>query len=116
MRKTEYISTEFNRYGVSSDRIENKVGYSIKKKMGNKENYLYKDKTSQIEAIEKIFNETAVPTKKHYSKPDVFAVEEISLLPDEDLSKFSYAQVIFDADPMPSFKDSQSLQERTILK
>jgi hypothetical protein len=46
----------------------------------------------------------------------VFAVEEISLLPDEDLSKFSYAQVIFDADPMPSVKDSQSLQERTILK
>ena len=28
MRKTEYISTEFNRYGVNSDRSENKIGYS----------------------------------------------------------------------------------------
>lgn len=57
MRKTDYFSAEFNRYGVNSDRIENKVGYSIKKKMGNKENYLYKDKASQIDAIKKIFDE-----------------------------------------------------------
>jgi hypothetical protein len=54
MRKTEYISTEFNRYGVSSDRSENKVGYNIKKKMAGQDNF-YKDAASQIETIKKTF-------------------------------------------------------------
>ena len=56
MRKTEYISTEFNRYGISSDRIENKVGYSIKKKYGAQENQ-YKDKKAQVDAINKTFSD-----------------------------------------------------------
>lgn len=64
MRKTEYISTEFNRYGVNSDRSEAKVGYSIKKKMGSKDN-LYKDHNSQINAIKKIFEEVSFQSFMH---------------------------------------------------
>lgn len=58
MRKTEYISTEFNRYGVNSDRSENKIGYSIKKRMGGQDNF-YKDQASQIAAIQKIFDDVS---------------------------------------------------------
>jgi hypothetical protein len=38
------------------------------------------------------------------------------LLPDEDQWKFSYAQVIFDSDPLPANKDSVELQKRVIAK
>jgi hypothetical protein len=58
----------------------------------------------------------AKPIKKHYSKPGVHAVEEIMLLPDEEQAKYSYAQVIFDADPLPSTKESSKLQKRAVLK
>lgn len=57
MRKTEYISTEFNRYGVGADRQESKVGYNIKRKMGS-ENF-YKDRQSQIDAINKTFEDVS---------------------------------------------------------
>ncbi|KHN80192.1 RNA polymerase II-associated factor 1 -like protein [Toxocara canis] len=51
MRKTEYISSEFTRFGVSNERQETKVGYSIKKKFQNE--VIYRDRASQIAAINK---------------------------------------------------------------
>lgn len=38
------------------------------------------------------------------------------VLPDYDQAGFSFAQVIFDSDPMPTVKDSAQMQERAILK
>ncbi|KAI6186896.1 RNA polymerase II-associated factor 1-like protein [Aphelenchoides besseyi] len=114
MRKTEYISTEFNRFGVNSDRSENKIGYSIKKKFGNQE--LYRDPASQIVAIKKIFEDANQPVREHYSKRGVHAVEEIPILPDTEQWKHSFTQLIYDSDPLPSNKNSAKYQEWSIAK
>ncbi|VDN28532.1 unnamed protein product [Gongylonema pulchrum] len=53
MRKTEYISSEFTRFGVSAERQETKIGYSTKKKFLTE--VLYRDRASQIAAINKTF-------------------------------------------------------------
>eukprot|EP00061_Rhincodon_typus_P015449 g43130.t1 len=53
MRKTEYISTEFNRYGISNEKPEVKIGVSVKQQFTEEE--IYKDRDSQIAAIEKTF-------------------------------------------------------------
>lgn len=58
MRKTEYISSEFNRLGTSNERQETKVGYSIKKKLES--DNLYRDRASQIQAINKTFEEVVL--------------------------------------------------------
>lgn len=83
MRKTEYISTEFNRYGVSNEKVEVKwvwfsntgnsyilcvfvlclslvlflfrIGVSVKQQFTEEE--IYKDRDSQISAIEKTFED-----------------------------------------------------------
>ncbi|CAD5207392.1 unnamed protein product [Bursaphelenchus okinawaensis] len=115
MRKTEYISTEFNRFGVVQEKSENKIGYNMKKKFGKNEN-MYSDAESQIKAIEKIFDKTSRPVKKHYSKKDVYAVEEMYILPDEDEWRHSYAQVVFDGDPLPNVKDNETVLEKSIIK
>uniref|UniRef100_A0A673MJ22 RNA polymerase II-associated factor 1 homolog n=1 Tax=Sinocyclocheilus rhinocerous TaxID=307959 RepID=A0A673MJ22_9TELE len=49
MRKTEYISTEFNRYGVSNEKVEVKIGVSVKQQFTEEE--IYKDRDSQIAMI-----------------------------------------------------------------
>ena len=89
LKKTEYISTEFNRYGASSDKTETKllsiplfsyqfsyllslcskirVGYNVKKKM--KEEALYLDRDSQIVAINKTFEAAQKPIIEHPGKP-----------------------------------------------
>ncbi|XP_076342337.1 RNA polymerase II-associated factor 1 homolog isoform X2 [Tachypleus tridentatus] len=59
LKKTEYISTEFNRYGVSNDKTETKVGYNVKKLF--KEENLYMDRESQINAINKTFEDAQKP-------------------------------------------------------
>ncbi|XP_076343215.1 RNA polymerase II-associated factor 1 homolog [Tachypleus tridentatus] len=68
LKKTEYISTEFNRYGVSNDKTETKVGYNVKKLF--KEENLYMDRESQINAINKTFEDAQTPIEKHCSKPE----------------------------------------------
>ncbi|VDK30212.1 unnamed protein product, partial [Anisakis simplex] len=99
MRKTEYISSEFTRFGVSSERQETKVGYSIKKKFQNE--VLYRDRASQIAAINKTFDEVAKPVVNHPTKKGVTAVEEFYLLPDFENWKHPFALVVFDGDPVP---------------
>lgn len=141
MRKTEYISTEFNRYGVSSDKSETKVGYSMRKKMEIEA--VYKDRDAQISTINKTFDDVSrfkertqmfqakKPVRVHYNKRNVTAVEEIPLFPDFDVSlnrnfafiffqlwKYPFAQVIFDTDPLPFRKNEnpELLMEHALIR
>ncbi|MCI4385600.1 hypothetical protein PGIGA_G00052400 [Pangasianodon gigas] len=99
MRKTEYISTEFNRYGVSNDKVEVKIGVSVKQQFTEEE--IYKDRDSQIAAIEKTFEDAQKNITQHYSKPRVTPVEVLPVFPDFKMWINPCAQVIFDSDPAP---------------
>ncbi|XP_018329217.1 RNA polymerase II-associated factor 1 homolog [Agrilus planipennis] len=100
LRRTEYISTEQTRFQPQTmDKVEAKVGYSIKKNLKNET--LYMDRDSQIKAIEKTFEDSKIPIEKHYSKPNVYPVEVLPVYPDFKLWKYPCAQVIFDSDPAP---------------
>ncbi|KAF4085758.1 hypothetical protein AMELA_G00098590 [Ameiurus melas] len=85
MRKTEYISTEFNRY--------------VKQQFTEEE--IYKDRDSQIAAIEKTFEDAQKNITQHYSKPRVTPVEVLPVFPDFKMWINPCAQVIFDSDPAP---------------
>jgi RNA polymerase II-associated factor 1 len=90
MRKTEYISTEFNRYGLGQtglDRPDTKVGYGSMKKRAKDETFEYKDRASQIAAIERTFDDAKKPIRRHYSRPGVQPVEEFQIFPDFDVSQ-----------------------------
>lgn len=103
LRRTEYISTEQTRFQPQTmDKVEAKVGYSIKKSLNNET--LYMDRDSQIVAIEKTFDDSKIPIEKHYSKPNVVPVEILPVYPDFKLWKYPCAQVIFDSDPAPAGK------------
>uniref|UniRef100_A0A183C1X7 RNA polymerase II-associated factor 1 homolog n=1 Tax=Globodera pallida TaxID=36090 RepID=A0A183C1X7_GLOPA len=109
MRKTEYISTEFSRYGIGqtgAERPDTKIGYGMKNRIKN-EPFEYKDRDSQIAAIQRTFTEAQKPVQRHYSKAGVTAVEEIPIFPDFELWKYPFAQVIFDADPLPYCKENR---------
>ncbi|XP_059369721.1 RNA polymerase II-associated factor 1 homolog [Carassius carassius] len=99
MRKTEYISTEFNRYGVSNEKVEVKIGVSVKQQFTEEE--IYKDRDSQIAAIEKTFEDAQKSIAQHYSKPRVMPVEVMPVFPDFKMWINPCAQVIFDSDPAP---------------
>uniref|UniRef100_A0A8C9S2Z2 RNA polymerase II-associated factor 1 homolog n=1 Tax=Scleropages formosus TaxID=113540 RepID=A0A8C9S2Z2_SCLFO len=99
MRKTEYISTEFNRYGVSNEKVEVKIGVSVKQQFTEEE--IYKDRDSQIAAIEKTFEDAQKSITQHYSKPRVTPVEVLPVFPDFKMWINPCAQVIFDSDPAP---------------
>ncbi|XP_052107195.1 RNA polymerase II-associated factor 1 homolog [Mytilus californianus] len=99
LRKTEYISTEYNRFTQKTGDSERRVGFKIKQIM--KDEDVYKDRESQIEAIEKTFEGAKEPITKHYSKPGVKPLEILPIFPDFDLWKHPFAQVIFDSDPAP---------------
>ncbi|XP_013385685.1 RNA polymerase II-associated factor 1 homolog [Lingula anatina] len=109
LRKTEYISTEYNRFTPNADRPEMRVGYNIKKLL--KEEDLYRDRESQINAIEKTFEDNKTEITKHYSKPGVLSIEEVPLFPDFEMWKFPCAQVIFDTDPAPKVKALPAVTE-----
>lgn len=115
LRKTEYISSEFNRYGASeraSDRPETKVGVNVKKKLNA--DLLYKDRESQLDAINQTFEAVKKPAYEHYSKPGVYAVEEMPIFPDFDLWKYPCAQVIFDSDPQPRNQPPSTITQALI--
>ncbi|XP_053279558.1 RNA polymerase II-associated factor 1 homolog isoform X1 [Pleuronectes platessa] len=99
MRKTEYISTEFNRYGVCNEKVEVKIGVSVKQQFTEEE--IYKDRDSQISAIEKTFEDASKSIAQHYSKPRVTPVEVLPVFPDFKMWINPCAQVIFDSDPAP---------------
>jgi len=99
LRKTEYISTEYNRFIQKADKSEAKVGFKIKQQM--REEDLYKDRESQIAAINSTFEKVKKPILKHYSKPGVTPVSINEVFPDFQLWKHPFAQVLFDSDPAP---------------
>jgi len=100
LRRTEYISTEQTRFQPQTiDKVEAKVGYSIKKSL--KEEMHYMDRESQIKNIEKTFEDAMEPIESHFSKPGVVPVEVLPVFPDYQLWKYPCAQVIFDSDPAP---------------
>ncbi|KAF0769259.1 RNA polymerase II-associated factor 1, partial [Aphis craccivora] len=100
LRRTEYISTEQTRFQPQTiEKVEAKVGFSIKKNF--KEETLYMDRDSQMKAIEKTFEDNKKPVEKHYSKPNVHAVETLNVFPDFKNWRYPCAQVIFDSDPDP---------------
>jgi len=101
MRKPDYISTEQTRYQPTTiEKIESDIGYSVKKKMNMDD--VFMDKDAQIRAIEKTFEDARIPIEKHHSKPNVYPVEEYTILPDAQMWKYPCAQVIFDTDPAPT--------------
>ncbi|UYV74669.1 PAF1 [Cordylochernes scorpioides] len=108
LKKTEYISTEFNRYGNCNEKTETKVGYNVKRLF--KEENIYMDKESQINAINKTFEDCKKPVLKHYSKPNVQPVEILPLFPDFDLWRYPFAQVTFDSDPAPKTQTEEMSQ------
>lgn len=97
LRKTEYISTEYNRFTQTAHMAEARLGFSIKKQL--KDDVLYKDRDSQVAAISETFELVKKPVTQHYSKPGVTAVEVLPVFPDFELWKHPCAQVIFDSDP-----------------
>ncbi|KAK3708229.1 hypothetical protein RRG08_023638 [Elysia crispata] len=100
LRKTEYISTEYNRFIQKADKSEAKVGFKIKQTM--KEEDIYKDRESQINAINDTFEKAKQPILKHHSKkPGVTPVKTFEVFPDFQLWKHPFAQVLFDSDPAP---------------
>ncbi|RUS73813.1 hypothetical protein EGW08_018430 [Elysia chlorotica] len=100
LRKTEYISTEYNRFIQKADKSEAKVGFKIKQTM--KEEDIYKDRESQINAINDTFEKAKMPILKHHSKkPGVTPLKTFEVFPDFQLWKHPFAQVLFDSDPAP---------------
>lgn len=97
LRRTEYISSELTKTHTSGESVETKVGYSVKKKLQGMD--LYKDRASQIAAIEATFEAAKKPIIDHYSKPGVKAKQVLPLFPDFQLWRLPFAQVIFDTDP-----------------
>ncbi|OON13566.1 Paf1, partial [Opisthorchis viverrini] len=109
LRRTEYISTEmYNRWN-KSDKVESKLGYSVKRHLN--EEIVYRDRESQIAAIEATFRAAKKPITKHYSKPNVHAVELLPVLPDFTLWRYPCAQVIFDDDPARKNKSNAEQKE-----
>uniref|UniRef100_A0A6G1SCT7 RNA polymerase II-associated factor 1 homolog n=1 Tax=Aceria tosichella TaxID=561515 RepID=A0A6G1SCT7_9ACAR len=97
LKKTEYISTEYNRYGSSSEKTETKVGYNVRKNL--KEDEVFLDKESQIKAINATFEAARKPIRQHPTKPGVTAARVLPVLPDFEFWNFEYVHVRFDSDP-----------------
>lgn len=108
LKKTEYISTEYNRYGASNEKTETKVGYNVRKKM--KEEEIFLDKDSQIKAINETFEAAQRPIERHPTKPGVTAKRVMPLLPDFDTWKYLFAHVKFDNEPADASKADQMSQ------
>ncbi len=106
MRKTEYIGTEFSRFGADRVTVD-PLRSAIKRKLENGASY--RDRDSQIAGINRTFDDvmtpvalipithlptsinqspiqTKVPAKQHYSKKGVHAVDEMPILPDFEAS------------------------------
>lgn len=99
LRKTEYISTEYNRFQTSNEQMETKVGYVMKKKFQGTD--VYKDRDSQVEAIQATFEAAQKPIHHHPSKRGIKPVDVLPVFPDFQMWSQPCAHVIFDTDPAP---------------
>uniref|UniRef100_H2YJZ3 RNA polymerase II-associated factor 1 homolog n=1 Tax=Ciona savignyi TaxID=51511 RepID=H2YJZ3_CIOSA len=110
LRRSEYISQEFNRYGVKSSNVETRIGAGAKEIF--KQDDLYKDRDGQIAAIKKTFEDAKIEITKHYSKPNVYPVDVLPIYPDMKMWQHPSAQVIFDTDPaIPGKPTAEQLEE-----
>lgn len=117
MRKTEYISTEFNRFGITADRQETKLGYNLKKNQQVED--MYRDKQSQIDAINKTFEDVRKPVKEHHTKKGMKPVEECFIFPDFKHWQYLFTHVQFDGDTITSDipeEEKKQAQESSIIK
>uniref|UniRef100_A0A2K5RI48 RNA polymerase II-associated factor 1 homolog n=1 Tax=Cebus imitator TaxID=2715852 RepID=A0A2K5RI48_CEBIM len=89
MRKTEYISTEFNRYGISNEKPE---VCPVATKAA-----VYRGRNIQRQGYLFLPHQIS----QHYSKPRVTPVEVMPVFPDFKMWINPCAQVIFDSDPAP---------------
>lgn len=108
LKKTEYISTEYNRYGSSNEKTETKVGYNVRKNM--KEDEILMDKESQVKAINQTFEAAKQPIREHPTKPGVHATRVMPLFPDYENYKYFFAYVRFDNEPLDPSKSDQMSQ------
>ncbi|CAP39764.2 Protein CBG23232 [Caenorhabditis briggsae] len=117
MRKTEYISTEFNRFGVTADRQETKLGYNLKKNQQVED--MYRDKQSQIDAINKTFEDVRKPVTAHHTKKNMKPVEECYIFPDFEHWKYLFTHVQFDGDTITTEfgeDEKRQAQESSVIK
>nr|CAB3264627.1 RNA polymerase II-associated factor 1 homolog [Phallusia mammillata] len=110
LRRSEYISQEFNRYGVSAVNIETRIGGGVKDLFKQEE--MYKDRDGQIAAIQKTFEDAKQEITKHHSKPNVYPVDVLPIYPDTKMWQHPSAQVIFDTDPaIPGKPQQEQIEE-----
>ena len=105
LRRTEYISSDYRQFQNLGIGTENKVGLGARKKLQNKD--IYKDRESQIEAIENTFEAAThtVPNRKN----GVYPVESCPIYPDFEYWKYPFSQVAFDTKPFPIGFDENDL-------
>lgn len=98
LRKSEYISTEQTRFQPQTmEKVEAKVGYNVRKSLAEETTIM--DRETQIKSIQQTFDDNKVDITKHYSKPNITALEVLPFFPDFTNWKYPCAQVIFDSDP-----------------
>ena len=90
--------------------VERNVGFAHRKKAGQ-DLGTFMDRESQIQKIEKTFEDAKIPITKHHSKPNVYPEFEFPIKPDDQMWKFPCAQVIFDSDPAPMGVDPKVQNE-----
>ena len=107
LRKTEYISSDYRQFQNLSLGTENKLGFGTRKKLHGKD--LYKDRESQIEAIENTFEScnNSIPNRRN----GVYPVEVCPVFPDYDNWKYPFSQVMFDSEPLPAGFDKKELAD-----
>merc|ERR1712110_740630 len=110
-RRSEIISSKNKHYGKFGQEIIERqlgVGHQIKKTQRKHQQQQpavpeYKNRTAQIEAIEKGFEackDTASEKyQKHHHKKDVYATEYLPIFPDFETWKHPCCQVVFDTNP-----------------
>lgn len=106
MRKTEYISTEYNRFQTSNEMAETKVGFNARKRKKANNVDLYKDRESQIAAIEASFEAAKKSITHHEKNRRLKPVEILPFFPDFQFWHMPCAHVIFDTEPTPRGKQT----------
>jgi len=115
MRKTEYISTEYNRFTQSNDMAETKVGYNHQKRKKVQNVDLYKDRDSQIEAIEASFEAAKKSITHHETNKRIKPVEILPFFPDFQFWHMPCAHVIFDTEPTQRGKTGSATLDQMSL-
>ncbi|KAI6651483.1 RNA polymerase II-associated factor 1-like [Oopsacas minuta] len=101
LRKTEYISSEYARTThIGAESSENKIGLGSRGRDRQSIHMdLYKDKNSQIIAIENTFEAAKEEIKCHYSKQNMEPEWIRPLFPDFGNWNLACTHVIFDSNP-----------------